>query len=233
MPLPSFDGARGWGYDGVALFAPYAPYGTPDELRAFIAAAHANGIAVALDVVYNHFGPSGNYLSRYSPEYFTAKHKTAWGDAPDFSEPHLRALVLGSARHWLEGYGFDGLRLDATHGILDDSEPHILAELAALGHGMRPARVVIAEDERNDPALLRDYGLDAVWADDFHHVLHVTLTGENDGYYAAYRGGAAELARDRARVAVRRGDVHADRQASRQVGGGDRAHAARLRHSEP
>jgi maltooligosyltrehalose trehalohydrolase len=195
MPIAAFPGTRGWGYDGVALFAPFAKYGEPDDLRAFVAACHERGLAVILDVVYNHFGPAGNYLSAYSPAYFTAKHKTAWGDAPDFTEPHLRSLVLENARYWLDEFDFDGLRLDATHAIADDSPRHVLADLAALAASFEPPRILIAEDERNDSAIATQHRIDAVWADDFHHVVHVLLTGERDGYYAAYEPSVADLAR--------------------------------------
>jgi maltooligosyltrehalose trehalohydrolase len=199
MPIAAFDGSRGWGYDGVALLAPFAGYGEPADVCAFVEACHARGIAVVLDVVLNHFGPSGNYLSAYAPSYFTSRHRTAWGDAPDYTEPHMRSLALEAARTWLEDYGFDGLRLDATHAILDDSSRHILADIASLAHGMTPPRVVIAEDERNEPALATAYGLDAIWADDFHHGVHVLLTGEQDGYYEAYPPSAASLAQTIAR----------------------------------
>ncbi|MDB4998495.1 MAG: malto-oligosyltrehalose trehalohydrolase [Myxococcaceae bacterium] len=195
LPVSSFAGARGWGYDGVAHYAPFAGYGTPAELQTFVDRAHGLGLHVLLDVVYNHFGPAGNYLSAYDPGYFTDRHKTAWGDAPDFTSPAMRGYVLDNARMWLEEYRFDGLRLDATHGILDDSPVHILRELAELAASLDPPRVLIAEDERNEPALVHDHRLDAVWADDFHHTVRVSLTGETDGYYAAYRGGASELAR--------------------------------------
>jgi len=195
MPIAAFAGSRGWGYDGVALYAPFAPYGEPDDLCAFVSACHARGLAVVLDVVYNHFGPAGNYLGAYAPEYFTAKHQTPWGDAPDFTEPHLRRLVLDNARYWLEELDFDGLRLDATHAIVDDSPRHVLAELASIASSLSPKRVLIAEDERNDPRLVTSHHLDAIWADDFHHVLHTITTGERDGYYGAYATDVTELAR--------------------------------------
>ncbi|HVJ89947.1 MAG TPA: malto-oligosyltrehalose trehalohydrolase, partial [Labilithrix sp.] len=195
MPVASFAGARGWGYDGVAVYAPFAGYGEPDDLRALVEAAHARNIVVLLDVVYNHLGPSGNYLCAYAPDYFTAKHQTAWGDAPNYADIHMRRLVIENVRYWFEQFDFDGLRLDATHGIVDESVPHILAELARVARSCGRRRILIAEDERNLPALVEEDGLDAIWADDFHHALHVTLTGERDGYYAAYEGGAAELAR--------------------------------------
>ena len=195
LPVSSFAGSRGWGYDGVAHYAPFPGYGTPADLKAFIDHAHGLGLHVLLDVVYNHFGPAGNYLAAYDPGYFTERHKTAWGDAPDFTAQAVRTFALDNARMWLEEYRFDGLRLDATHGILDDSPVHILRALADLAASLSPPRLLIAEDERNEPALVDDHHLDAVWADDFHHTVRVSLTGERDGYYAAYRGGASELAR--------------------------------------
>jgi maltooligosyltrehalose trehalohydrolase len=194
MPVASFDGRRGWGYDGVALFAPFAPYGEPDELRALVREAHARGIAVVLDVVYNHFGPSGNYLWRYSPSFFDEKIQTPWGAAPDFTNPAMRQLVVENARYWLEEFGFDGLRLDATHEIRDASPTHVLREITDIAHAMSPPRRVFFENDQNDPTIFRELGADAVWADDFHHHVHVLLTQERDGYYAAYEPTAAALA---------------------------------------
>jgi maltooligosyltrehalose trehalohydrolase len=195
MPVAAFAGQRGWGYDGVALFAPFAPYGTPEELKALVDAAHGLGLSVFLDVVYNHFGPHGNYLSAYCPEYFTSDFKNAWGDAPDFRWPPMRRLLLENARYWLTEFRFDGLRLDAIHAIHDPSPTHILSELAREVEGLRPAKLLVVEDERNEPRPVSGMGLHGLWADDFHHQLRVTLTGEQDGYYAAYGGGAAAVAR--------------------------------------
>jgi maltooligosyltrehalose trehalohydrolase len=195
MPLAAFAGTRGWGYDGVAHYAPFAPYGEPDELRAFVDRAHALGLSVLLDVVYNHFGPSGNYLSAYSPRYFTSEFPTAWGDAPRFADDAMRRYVLDNARYWLTEFRFDGLRLDATHALVDPSPKHVLRELSESVAELTPKRLLIAEDERNEAALVAEYGLDAVWADDFHHQIRVTLTRERDGYYGAYRPGAAGVAR--------------------------------------
>jgi maltooligosyltrehalose trehalohydrolase len=186
MPLAAFAGERGWGYDGVALFAPHAAYGTPDELRELLDAAHGLGLAVLLDVVYNHFGPAGNYLAAYSPTYFSDSLENAWGKAPNFAEPALRALVLDNAAYWLREFGFDGLRLDATHAIFDPSPKHILTELCELAHELEQRQLIIAEDERNHAELVTLLGVDALWADDFHHQLRVTLTGERSGYYGAY-----------------------------------------------
>ncbi len=184
LPVAAFNGARGWGYDGVALYAPHAPYGEPDDLRALVRAAHARGLAVILDVVYNHFGPSGNYLSRYAPEYFTSEVQTPWGDAPSYGWEPMRRLVLDNVRFWLDELGFDALRLDATHAIHDQSHPHILREVTDLARAR--GRRVFFEDERNEPGVIRELGADGVWADDFHHQVHALLTGERDGYYAAY-----------------------------------------------
>jgi maltooligosyltrehalose trehalohydrolase len=197
MPLATFGGHHGWGYDGVDLFAPHPAYGTPDELRRFVARCHARGVAVVLDVVYNHLGPSGNYLGEFGP-YFTARHRTPWGEAVNLDgegSAHVRAFLIDNARMWLERYGFDGLRLDAVHALHDGSPRHFLAELGAAVRALsdrlgRPL-TLIAEDERNDPRLLRardagGYGLDGRWNDDFHHAVHALLTGERRGYYADF-----------------------------------------------
>jgi maltooligosyltrehalose trehalohydrolase len=194
LPVSAFAGRHGWGYDGVAHYAPHAPYGTPDELRAFVDAAHGDGLAVLLDVVYNHFGPAGNTLAQYSPEYFTSEVRTAWGDAPDFRRPWMRRYVLDNVRYWLDELRFDGLRLDAVHAIVDSSARHIVRDIADVAHELVPGSLVIAEDERNDPGLVERMGLDAIWSDDFHHAVHVTLTGEREGYYAAYQPGATTIA---------------------------------------
>ncbi|MFB9991302.1 malto-oligosyltrehalose trehalohydrolase [Deinococcus oregonensis] len=199
LPLSSFPGRWGWGYDGVAHFAPFAPYGTPEELQAFVDQAHGYGLTVLLDMVYNHFGPDGNYLSAYSPEYFTSAHSTPWGAAPDYTNPLMRRLALDSALHWLQTYGFDGFRLDATHAIVDSSEEHLLSELAQLVHQYgsdHDSRLFLfCEDDRNLPDLVTHDGMDGVWADDFHHQVRVLLTGQRDGYYAGYQLSVTDLAR--------------------------------------
>jgi maltooligosyltrehalose trehalohydrolase len=207
MPVAEFPGRWNWGYDGVDLFAPSHVYGGPDGLRRLVDAAHAAGLGVILDVVYNHLGPDGNYLRAFSPHYFTDRYRTPWGDALNYDGPHsrpVRDFVCAAACRWVEEYHIDGLRLDAVHAIFDASPTHILAELAARVRATagRRAVVVIAESDANDVTLLRSphdrrpgYGLDAVWADDFHHAVHVRLTGERDGYYAAYTGAVAEIAR--------------------------------------
>jgi maltooligosyltrehalose trehalohydrolase len=195
MPVNAFAGARGWGYDGVALYAPFAPYGTPDELRALVDTAHGLGLSVLLDVVYNHFGPAGNYLSAFSPSYFTSEVRNVWGDAPNYAFAPMRALAIDNARYWIEEFRFDGLRMDAVHAIADRSTPHVVKELAEEVRRVLPRACLIAEDDRNEPALVHEQGLNAIWADDFHHQLYVTLTGERDGYYAAFEPGVADLAR--------------------------------------
>jgi len=199
MPLATFPGRRGWGYDGVDLYAPFPAYGTPPQLVSFVQACHARGIAVLLDVVYNHLGPDGNYLAQYGP-YFTDRYKTDWGAAINYDGPcsdPVRRFVIDNALMWLRDYGFDGLRLDAVHAIFSFDAVHVLEELAAavreLGAKLGRSFVLIAESDLNDPRLVRPasrggYGLDAHWADDFHHAVHRFFTGETDGYYADFRG---------------------------------------------
>ena len=206
MPVADFPGERNWGYDGVNLFAPARTYGGPDSLRALVDAAHAHGLAVLLDVVYNHLGPDGNYLREFSRDYFTTRHSTPWGDALNLDGPNsapVRAFFIANACHWAHEYHADGLRFDATHALQDTSTVHILAELAeTLRATLPPNRhfVLIAEDDRNEPQLLlpRTEGganIDAVWADDFHHQLRVALTGEREGYYTDYSGNTEDLAK--------------------------------------
>ena len=205
MPVADFPGNRNWGYDGVALYAPARAYGGADGLKRLVDAAHAQSLAVLLDVVYNHLGPSGNYLRDYATGYFTSRHHTPWGDALNFDGPGreaVRDFFVENALMWAHEYHVDGLRLDATHAIMDDSPEHVLQELVRrVRESLPPDRqfTIIAEDGRNEARLARPqakggYGLDGIWADDFHHVVRVTLTGEQEGYYRAYRGGAEELA---------------------------------------
>ena len=205
MPVADFPGDRNWGYDGVDLYAPARAYGGVDGLKRLVDAAHAHGLAVILDAVYNHLGPAGNYLRDYSPRYFTDRHHTPWGEALNFDGPgsrEVREFFVANALHWAHEYHFDGLRLDATHAIIDDSPVHILQEIAErVRASLPPDRrfLLIAEDGRNEARLVRPtevggYGLDAVWADDLHHTVRVTLTGENDGYYRDYARGAEEIA---------------------------------------
>ncbi|WP_216318689.1 malto-oligosyltrehalose trehalohydrolase [Deinococcus aestuarii] len=215
MPLAAFPGTRGWGYDGVALSAPYAPYGRPEDLMAFIDAAHGLGLAVFLDAVYNHFGPDGNYLSVYSPGYFTERFHTPWGAGLDYAEPHMRRLITDNARMWLRDYRLDGLRLDATQAMQDDSPTHILRELADRVHALGGTHLLLAEDYRNLPELVTETHLDGMWVDDFHHVLRVTLTGDRDGYYRYYEGGAAAVANVIGRGWVYEGQAWEQEQAPR------------------
>jgi maltooligosyltrehalose trehalohydrolase len=196
MPLADFPGRRNWGYDGVLLFAPDGAYGTPDDLKRFVDGAHRRGLMVLLDVVYNHFGPEGNYLHSYAPQFFTDRHSTPWGAAINFDGEHSRAVrdfYLHNALYWLEEFHFDGLRFDAVHAIADDSAEHIIAEIARAVRREVPRHVhlVLENDSNQARFLVRDAGgraplADAQWNDDLHHALHVLLTGESDGYYADY-----------------------------------------------
>jgi maltooligosyltrehalose trehalohydrolase len=194
MPVAEFSGERGWGYDGVDLWAPHHAYGGPEGLAALVDACHARGLAVLLDVVYNHLGPEGNYLERFGP-YLTDRHLTPWGRAVNFDGPDsrpVRDFVIENALAWLRDYHLDGLRLDAVHAIVDSSRPHILEELASRVRELDRPRLLVAEKPSLDPALLA-MGLDGQWVDHLHHALHVLLTGERDGYYAPY-GSVADLA---------------------------------------
>jgi len=202
LPVAEFSGTRGWGYDGVDLFAPHQSYGSVDGLKRLVDACHRSGIGVVLDVVYNHLGPAGNYLNEFGP-YFSDHHQTNWGDAVNFDGPgseEVRAFVIDNALMWLRDYHIDGLRIDAVHAIVDESAHHILEELAVevdvlAAHTRRPL-FLIAESDLNDPVFVRSrdaggYGMDAVWADEWHHALHSALTGERAGYYEDF--GTLEL----------------------------------------
>ena len=197
MPVAEFSGERGWGYDGVDLYAPHSAYGGPDGLWRLVDAAHARGLAVLLDVVYNHLGPTGNYLGTYGP-YFTDRYSTPWGSAVNLDGPdsdEVRRFFIDNALMWLRDYHFDGLRLDAVHAIVDVSAVHFLEQLTtevrALAASLSRQLAVIAESDLNDPRLIRDpsvggYGIDAQWSDDFHHALHSVVTGERGGYYVDF-----------------------------------------------
>lgn len=199
MPVASFPGRRNWGYDGVHLYAPQHSYGGPDGLRRLVNAAHAYGIGVVLDVVYNHVGPEGNYLDTYGP-YFTDIYRTPWGRAVNYDSAgsdNVRRWAHDNALHWITEYHVDALRLDAVHGIFDFGSLSFLEELSdevhQLGRQLDRKVQLIAESDLNDPKLVRapqegGFGLDAQWADDFHHTLHTTLTGESNGYYQDFRG---------------------------------------------
>ena len=205
MPLASAEGERGWGYDGVALYAPLEAYGGPDAVKRFVDAAHRRGLSALIDVVYNHFGPSGNYTGKFGP-YITDHHKTPWGGAVNFEDAgsaEVREFFIENALMWLRDYHFDGLRIDAVHAFIDRSAIHFLEQLEAevrrLGDQTGKDYAVIAESDLNDPRLMTareagGYGLDAQWSDDFHHAMWVVLTGERTGYYQDF-GSMADLAK--------------------------------------
>ena len=205
MPIAAFPGRCDWGYDGVSLFAPDATYGRPDDLRRLVDAAHSHGLGVLLDVVYNHFGPEGNYLSTYAPQFFTDRHKTPWGDAVNYDGPGskvVREFVVHNALYWLEEFHIDGLRLDAIHAIIDTSETPLVIELAERVRALDRSRTVpiLVENEDNEAAdLARVAGTPkrytAQWNDDVHHVLHTAATGEGAGYYADFVGDTDKLGR--------------------------------------
>ena len=207
MPLSDAPGRFGWGYDGVNLWAPNHLYGRPDDLRRFVAAAHAVGIGVILDVVYNHIGPNENYLGCFSSDYFTDRYKNEWGDAINFDGNNAtpsREFFIENAGYWIEEFHLDGLRLDATQQIFDASDDHVLT---AIGRRVRAAAqgrgtYVVSENEPQETRLVRapdetadkkGFGLDALWNDDFHHTALVALTGHNEAYFTDYRGGPQEL----------------------------------------
>jgi maltooligosyltrehalose trehalohydrolase len=194
MPVVAFPGQRGWGYDGINLWAVHEPYGGPDGLKRFVDAAHGRGLAVILDVVYNHVG-IGNRLADFGP-YFTSAHTTPWGPAVNLDQPgsdEVRAFLIGNALMWLGDFHLDGLRLDAVHAFRDDRALPLLEELATAARAL-PNRFLIAESDANDPRILTGDRLDAQWNDDFHHALHAALTGERQGYYADF-GSMACLAK--------------------------------------
>ncbi|MBI2388250.1 MAG: malto-oligosyltrehalose trehalohydrolase [Deltaproteobacteria bacterium] len=206
MPLADFAGDRNWGYDGVCPFAPARCYGRPEDLAALIDAAHARGLAVILDVVYNHLGPEGNYLRRWSERWFDEAHHTPWGPALNFGVEAVRTFVLENAAYWVRDFHFDGLRLDATHAIVDTRDrgegTHLLTELADVARAAASEREVllIAEDERNEARLVREVsrgglGLDATWADDFHHEVRRIIAGDHEGWFADFEGTTGELAK--------------------------------------
>ncbi|HET7670009.1 MAG TPA: malto-oligosyltrehalose trehalohydrolase [Burkholderiales bacterium] len=205
LPLSDFAGKRNWGYDGVLPYAPDSVYGRPSDLKALIDAAHEAGLMVFLDVVYNHFGPKGNYLSVYAPQFFTEKHKTPWGAAIDFQNPAVRQYFIGNVLYWLEEYRFDGLRFDAVHAIIDESPKHILDEIRE--HVPRSKHLVL-ENDANQARFLGPGKYNAQWNDDSHHGYHVLATGESDGYYISYADAPAKhLARCLAEGFAYQGEV--------------------------
>jgi malto-oligosyltrehalose trehalohydrolase len=200
LPVADFAGARNWGYDGVLPFAPDAAYGRPEDFKRFVAEAHARGLMVILDVVYNHFGPEGNNLSAYAPQFFNPKHQTPWGAAINFDgemNAPVRDFFVHNAAYWIEEYHLDGLRLDAVHAIMDDSPRHVVDDIAraieVAGRGDRFVHLIL-ENDRNQAAFLAPRPAPhatAQWNDDWHHAAHVLLSGESDGYYADYAGRGA------------------------------------------
>jgi maltooligosyltrehalose trehalohydrolase len=201
MPIAEFPGRFGWGYDGVGVYAPAHVYGTPEDLRAFVDRAHAIGLGVILDVVYNHLGPDGNFLAEFSPEYFTDKYENDWGRAINFEGPRpAREHFVQSAGYWIDEFHFDGLRLDATQDIKDASSEHVIAAIvksARAAAGRKPI-LIVAENEPQDtrivrPAEQQGFGADALWNDDAHHAAAVALTGRREAYYRDYQGSAQEL----------------------------------------
>ena len=205
MPVATFDGSRGWGYDGVSLYAPHPAYGGPDGLKRLVDACHRAGIGVVLDVVYNHLGPSGNYLAEFGP-YFSSAHRTNWGDGVNLDRAgsdEVRRFFVDNALMWLRDYHLDGLRLDAVHALSDESAVHFLEQLASevralSGHLRRPL-TLIAESDLNDPRFVRTareggYGLDSAWADEWHHAWHALFAGETNGYYEDF-GSLDDLAK--------------------------------------
>jgi maltooligosyltrehalose trehalohydrolase len=222
MPVAQFPGTRNWGYDGVQPFAVQHSHGGPAGLKRFVDACHSRGLAVLLDVVYNHLGPEGNYLRDFAP-YFTDSYRTPWGEAVNFDGPHsdhVREYFIQNALHWLEHYRMDGLRLDATHAMFDERPVHFLEELAQRCRRFERASgrrvLLIAESDRNDPRLALPrgnggMGLDAIWSDDFHHGVHALLTGERDGYYMDY-GAMEHVARSLRHGFAYQGEYSAFRQ---------------------
>jgi maltooligosyltrehalose trehalohydrolase len=203
MPVAEFPGRFGWGYDGVALFAPTRLYGAPDDLRRFVDHAHAAGIGVILDVVYNHLGPDGNYLGTFAPEYFTDRYANEWGQAINFDGPDagpVREFFAANAAYWIDEFHMDGLRFDATQQMFDASSRHVLVDIVERARAAAPRRrlLLVAENEPQHARLLRapargGYGLDALWNDDFHHTARVALTGRMEAYYTDYGGRPQEF----------------------------------------
>jgi malto-oligosyltrehalose trehalohydrolase len=191
MPIAEFPGTRNWGYDGVLPFAPESSYGSPDDLRNLVDAAHANGLMIFLDVVYNHFGPDGNYLSLYAPPMFRNDSPTAWGPAIDFRRREVRRFFTENVLYWLTEYRFDGLRFDAVHAIPEpDWLDEMAAEVRATVEANRQVHLVLENDDNAASHLAKDF--DAQWNDDGHHIMHLLLTGESDGYYRDYADRPAE-----------------------------------------
>jgi len=203
MPVATFPGARNWGYDGVYAYAPHPAYGGPDGFTRLVEAAHETALGIVLDVVYNHIGPGSDAIAAFGP-YFTDRYETFWGDALDYAQRGVREWAIQNAEMWVREYGVDGLRLDATHAIFDDSPVHVLAELAQRVREIEPRTLLIAEMEPGDMRPIEEWGLDAQWADELHHLLHVLLTEEREGYYGDYRPSTADVARQLERTPAQR-----------------------------
>jgi maltooligosyltrehalose trehalohydrolase len=199
MPVATFPGERGWGYDGLYTFAPHPAYGGPDGLARLVDAAHREGLAVILDVVYNHIGPGNEALRAFGPYFTDRLGETPWGDALDYAQAGVREWAIQNAELWVRDYAIDGLRLDAVHAVHDDSPTHVLAELADRVRAVNPGALVISEMGMPDFRPLTDWGHDAMWLDSLHHALHVALTGERDGYYRGFDGSIASIAAELAR----------------------------------
>jgi maltooligosyltrehalose trehalohydrolase len=194
MPVATFPGDRGWGYDGVYLYAPHSAYGGPDGLARFVDAAHRVGLGVILDVVYNHLGPGEDALAAFGP-YVTDRHETPWGATLDYSQRAVREWAIQNVEMWVRDYHLDGFRLDAVFAVHDDSAKHVLAELAERVRAVNPRTLLVSEMLPGDLRPIEEWGHDAQWADEFHHELHVLLTGERDGWYAEFEGTVEALAR--------------------------------------
>jgi maltooligosyltrehalose trehalohydrolase len=227
MPIATFDGRRGWGYDGLYTSAPYAPYGGPEGFAALVDAAHRADLGVIVDVVYNHLGPGSEALTAFGP--YLHDTETLWGRALDYRQRGVREWAIQNAELWIRDYRVDGLRIDATHAIVDDKKQHVLEELATRVHELNPRAFVISEMQTGDLRPISEWGHDAQWADELHHALHAALTGERDGYYADY-GSLHDIAwalerREREQLVV-------CAQNHDQVGNrafGDRLHGVKLR----
>ncbi|APO79106.1 malto-oligosyltrehalose trehalohydrolase (plasmid) [Rhizobium etli 8C-3] len=228
MPVAQFSGKRGWGYDGVLHYAPHSAYGTPADFKAFIDAAHGHGLMVLLDVVYNHFGPDGNYLHRYAPEFFRFDRNTPWGAAIDFGQEPVRRYFVENALYWIGEFRLDGLRLDAVEQIYDTSKQHILEQLSAeVGNAFADRAVhLVVEDQRNLVSLLERDGdgrvktFTAEWNDDFHHVAHIIATGETEGHYRPFASNLWE----KTKLAMQHGFVFPDRGTPPEVPKGERVY---------
>ena len=203
MPIGDFPGRFGWGYDGTCLFAPTRLYGTPEDFRRFVSAAHSAGLGVILDVVYTHFGPDGNFMRQFAPQFFSPRHTTPWGEAFNFDGADagpVRDFFIANAAYWIDEFHVDGLRFDATHAIFDESSEHILSAIASRVREAARGRAtfLMGENETQDTSLVRERerggnGLEGVWNDDLHHAARVALTGKCEGYFVDYRGTPQEF----------------------------------------